>query len=123
MSTTINLTVGADGKIPVTLKKDGKIEPLNLNLPGGDFIKFLIPGSVATILKKLDNATADEVIIDSNDCGEFHAVITEADLLKGSIAGEFQNFVVKIKRGTEDIIKEFDKGLFVNTLSLTEPAP
>ena len=120
--TSIELTLGSDGKIPVVLKKNGKIEPLNLNLPGGDFIKFLIPGSADTILKKLDNVTADgvEVKIDSDPCGEFHAVINETDLLNG---GQSQNFVVKIKRGTEDIVKEFENVLIINVPSLQEPTP
>lgn len=115
---TIEITKGSDVDVPLKLTRDGEIEPLGLDLPGGDSIKVLFPGTTETIVKTLDNSTSDEVIIDSDPCGSFHAVITEADDLK---EGEFQNIVVKIKRDDEDIVREFEKVLKVIDPSLTEP--
>lgn len=115
---TITYTIGSDKKVNFTLKLDGKIEPLNLDLGGGDTIKVLFPGETVTIVKTLSNVIADEVIIDSNDCGEFHAQLIETDTIK---VGNSQNIVVKIKRGTEDIVKEFKQVFNVTSPSLVEP--
>ena len=116
----VELTNGSDGKIPVNLTTNGKIEPLNLNLPGGDFIKFLIPGKTETIVKILDQATSGEVVVDSDPCGQFHAVIESTDDLKEGIQ---QDFVVEAKLGTRDILKNFSKVLDIDGPTLAEPAP
>lgn len=116
---SIEHVLGSDTQVPFTLKKDGKIEPLNLNLPSGDKITVLFPGPQggATIVKKLTDSISDEVIVTSNDCGEFFVQLIETDALN---AGNSQNIVVKIKRGGEDIVKEFFNVLNVIQPSLSE---
>ena len=116
----IEYTIGSDKKINFVLTRDGKIEPLNLNLPGGDSIKVLFPGDPLTLVKTLNNVISDEVIIDSNDCGQFHAQLIETDPVK---EGNSQSIVVKIKRGGEDIVMEFVTSFNVTNPSLVEPPP
>ena len=113
---TIEHVNGSDTKLPFVLKQNKKLEPLNLNLGEGDSITVLIPGQTTTIVKKLTNVLTD-VIIDSNDRGEFSTELNETDLVK---VEKSQNIVVKIKRGGEDIIKEFQNVLDVIAPSLTE---
>ncbi|MEE8298418.1 MAG: hypothetical protein V3R67_03465 [Thermodesulfobacteriota bacterium] len=115
---TIEYTLGSDKKILFLLKLDGKAEPLDLNLPGGDSIKVLFPGQTVTLVKTLDNVIATEVVIDNNDRGEFHAQLIETDLLKPGLG---QPILVKIKRGTEDIVMEFLMILNVTDPILKEP--
>lgn len=115
----IEVTQGSDFEIPFVLTQDGTQQPLGtLDTGAGDEITVILPGASGNVVKKLSVGVA-EVEITSEERGEWVAKGTEADSLL-LVASEEQNIVVKIKRGTEDIVRELVGVLTVIAPSLSE---
>lgn len=114
MSSRNEITIyrGGDVEIPFVLVQDGRQQPLSIP----DEITVLLPGETVTIAKKL---TTSGVLITSDERGEFKAVLDETDT-SGLIVGENQDIVVKIKRGTEDIVRVLKAILQVEDPPLSE---
>lgn len=114
MSEIITIEKGADFEIDFRLTRNGIPEPLGLG--GGDEITVLLPAADPSVNSIELLLSEDSVVVESDPRGEFKAVGDEtvSALLK---AGNNQDIVVKIKRGTEDITKNV-RGL----LNVEEPA-
>lgn len=114
--TNIQVYRGGDIEIPFVLVQDGRQQPLNTP----DEITVLLPGESGTIVKKL--TVSSGVVITSDERGEFKAVLDESETAN-LVVGENQDIVVKIDRGSEDIVRVLKAILNVEDPPLTDPNP
>lgn len=117
----IEIERGADFEIPFKLTKSGVAEPLGLGAVPPDEITVLLPAANTATNSIVFKLSAAKVVVDSDPRGEFKVIGTETDspLLKLGKQGQL-DIVVKIKRGTEDIIKTLKSRIAVIEPSLKE---
>lgn len=108
MSSKPVIEKGADFTLDFNLTKNGVIEPLG----APSEITVLIPAAASGTNSIAFTKTGGKVTIVSDACGQFKVTGTEVDstLLKAS---QQSDIVIKIKRGTEDILKNLKNALII----------